>query len=255
MKPGPGPAWRKRSGAVLLAQDGFETGGRAAFWTGDGKVAARYDPTVPGVFLYQSTIKHSGTYAARSYVTTDEDQPCKFELVDTQWANLMGALCTEIYFEWWNYFPSPGYTFPVGSQKLMRVGHYDAGFLDRAKSTDLMIQTTNTELTFVFYNQPYGGAQNREFAYRNYTPIVTNTWIKWGIYLKLNTPGQSNGIYQCYKDDVLLLGATGLNLTDDANGLNYLWIGGNYTNQGVVTGNHSHYIDDIKIYNKKPPGL
>lgn len=167
-----------------------------------------------------------------------------------------GTYPTELYLEWHEYFDS-GYCWPSSSQKLIRIGFYDESFPESRKEFGYLVQTSNGDVNIQYFCGQWGNTTNCNVSGAVYSGEAhpTNQWVKWGYWLKLNTSGSSNGFIKVYKNDVLYLDTGNVSLIgNDTKGVNFLWVGGNYSMLGGGTAACSghRYIDDVAIYSTQP---
>lgn len=243
---------RGRSVSPILT-DGFETGTYATWWTSDYPLVANYDPTVAGVFRYQSTVKRSGTYAIRYHLVgggPDDQEPFKLTVEGAQWVSAFGASSTnELFVEFW-VRSSASYPWGASGQKLCRIGHYDAGLESSSSVVGLIVQGNNTNLQLRTFRQDLLDDKFENPA----IPMVDQTWTKFGMYAKINTPDVSNGIASLYLNDTRVAHINNmLFITTGQEAFNYFWIGGNNSNSGSPpVSDGDLYFDDIKIYRTIP---
>ena len=243
--------------ADLLFSESFESQS-ATTWTAYPD-SRHYTPNT-AQSLYVTTQAHEGSYSANYYALsgTNERTPVMFYADPTDFNEITGTSdgTTEIYFQWHDYFTST-YPFPSSQQKLFRIGYDNVSFPAEKKEITVGIQTSNADVDLGYFCGQWGdsSACNVGAALHTNQPIATNQWVKLAIWIKLNTPGSSDGFIRFYIDDVLAMEGTSLNLRGtNTKGFNFLWLGGNYSmlSGGTLSGNGNRYIDDVKWYDSQP---
>ncbi len=270
---GPAPTY----GADLILSDDFNSGTVSASWSEAlTKQTENYDPnTAQQPFATHPT---NGTTALHYFVMsgTNERTPVQigFTEGDDALCTAFGGTCpSELFFEWTENFDADvdgggadtAYPFASSSQKLLRMFYQKGGQPESRKEYNWQPSTSTGEMTIsAFCGEIFGDPTNCNVDFGDsseeaYTRGVTT---KWGAYLKLNTPGVSDGIQRLYKDcesgDYTecepYIDHSNANLRGtDTRGINGLWIGGNHSGSNLPNDGH-RYIDDVKIYNGLPDG-
>lgn len=240
--------------ATLLFSDGLESGNVASGWdlTTD---SSHYSPNTAETVIVTSPV-HSGTYALHYYTLsgTNEHTPAQVGMDSTQLNAIFGTTNpSEIYIEWYEYYDS-AYCFPNISQKDLRIGYDDEGaHLESRKEYNFVTQTTNSDLNIQCFCGFAGNttACDVDFAEHTDEAHPLNEWVKWGAWLKLNTPGSSDGFMKIYKNGTLYIDSGNRNMRGtDTRGVNFFWLGGNYS--GTLSCSGHRYYDDFKIYDTFP---
>ena len=157
---------------------------------------------------------------------------------------------SELCIEWQEYFTS-GYPWPTSGQKMIRWFYDHSSHPESKKSAEFACLNSNANLQAAVYQ-----GQSDMWFQNSGESHPLDRWVTWRVWLKLNTPGNADGLFWVYKDGEVLLGEEGLRLKDDADprGYNAWWIGGNYSNLpgGTMTHSGSRYVTGIKWYNTWP---
>ena len=243
----------------MLFTDSFENQAAAAPW--EEQVSGDlYAPNTRADKYVTTPAAHDGRYSAHYFARqgTNERTPIQFFADSSDFAAITGTAedTTEIYFSWYEYFTS-NYPFPSSSQKMLRIGYDNADFPAEKKEYDVLIQSSNADLNVQYFCGQWGDTSNCRIgdAIRSGTPMETDQWVKLGFWMKLNTPGGSDGFLRLYKNDQLFLERTNLDLRGSCSrGVNFLWLGGNYSNLegGTDSRDGSRFIDDAEWWNTKP---
>jgi len=77
--------------------------------------------------------------------------------------------------------------------------------------------------------------------------IPAGEWFRTAFYAKWNTPGQSDGIYKLWRNDVLIVELYDVKYRTTEKTPDSLWIGGNYSGGGTDPVPFDRYIDDIFV--------
>lgn len=242
--------------AVLT--DSFDSGAVSAAW---GQTlttnALHYTPNTAETTFVNSPA-HSGAKAAHYYtlIGTDERAPWQIGLDGAKMDALLGTNPTEFYFTWHEYFAT-GYDFPNSSQKLVRFGYANGSYPANKVEIGVLIQNSNADINVQFFCGLWGDSSlcNVDNSAHSDQPIALDTWVKFGLWAKMNTPGASDGFIKLYKDDVLFLDKPAVDIRGNGTkGFDYMWIGGNYSNGGNLSASGHRYIDDVALYRSKNGG-
>jgi hypothetical protein len=209
----------------VIIQDNFEAGHPSPNWSfihnpdgGDGVVAG---------------IAHDGNKSYRIRYDRDEDSG-KLEFYDLPRRD-------EYYARYWQMYPD-GFV-----QRNLKQAHFyhESGatlFLSLWGDIDGNQDPNQVQAATTFY--PYEGGES---AIYSAFPIRAGEWFKTAFYMKLNTPGQANGIYQLWHNDTLVVNRNNVSYrTTDVVPIGG-WIGGNYSGAGDAPKPFDRYIDDILI--------
>lgn len=236
----------------LLASDGFETGTYASFWTSDYPLAANYDPTIPGVLRYQTSVKRTGSYAIRYHLLAagpDDQEPFKLTVEAPKFAALFGSANQDEMYVEFCISPAAGFPWPLTGQKLCRIG-YDDGVGPTNYVCGILVQGNNSDIQLRTFRQDLADDKFVNVA----TPIPDTTWTKFGVYVRINTAGVADGVASLYWDGVRVAHITNMMYrTAGQPSFNYFWVGGNSSNGGSPPATDGDlYFDDIKVYTSIP---
>ncbi len=179
----------------------------------------------------------------------------KFDFTD--WAGTPEV--DELYIEHYEYW-EPGFDFPTGAQKMVRIGRYYDGD-PTGPYIDFWNQFANTNLQSFSYNRISGTEAGLELSANSLRGVPTGRWVKFANWVKLNTPGKADGFVRAYVDDQRLPSIENAVMRNDSKGYNFFWIGGNATYfQPEDSGGHLpypardslRYISGIRIYTTRP---
>ena len=154
----------------------------------------------------------------------------------------------EFYLEWEEFYV-PGHDFADGSQKLARYT-FSRGS-QRGSHVDFWIQNNNSTIQlFLFHpgkKEPLEHAVNTSFG------VPVGEWISFGVWVRLNTPGKSDGFGRAYINGRLIIDMGQLNIRgDDRRGFNQMALGMNHSNRGPTLKESSRYIDNIEWWSTRP---
>lgn len=243
-----------------LFSDGFEgSAGVCGVSSGWGQAlggdALHYVPN-SGQTTFVATPTHGGACAGNYFLMsgTNERQPWMIGMDATKISSLYGGEATELYMTWYEFYPT-GYPWATGSQKILRwYLNHDPSDPGSRKEYNLWIANSGANVQINRFCGVWGNSTNCNVdAYVNSSegpPL--NQWVKWGYWLKLNTPGETDGFVRLYKDDSLYLSMVDVDMRgNDTHGVDTFWIGGPYSQAGGVgtlaTDGH-RYIDDVTLY-------
>lgn len=249
--------------AELLLEENFNSGTVQSAWTGMYPTAANYTPnTAQSPIIDDPTSSGKGKVLHYYTLSGTNEVIANQVLMDSaEVSALFGEEPAEVYLEWQEWFDGD-YCFPTGSQKMSRLYYYHEDNPESRKeygvfagSNDNITGNNNLSVgNFCGFSGDtsacdLGESLNSDDAHE------LEEWITWGLHVKLNTPGVSDGLVVLYKNGTSYL--SHLNFQPrgtDTRGMNGLWVGGNYTMNGGGTApcSGSRYIDNIKIYDAAP---
>lgn len=152
----------------------------------------------------------------------------------------------EIYIEHDSYF-QPGFPWAESSQKFLRCGYSGGGRL----MFELIIPWENTAVNMDFFDL----AHNKQYTTSTNEPHPEGQKVKWGLWVKLNTPGQSNGFMRLLKSGIEVAAVMNAPLRGTTvEGFDFCWIGGNssmYPGNVLVSDGH-RFADNIRICSTYP---
>ncbi|HMO17008.1 MAG TPA: hypothetical protein PKA63_00110 [Oligoflexia bacterium] len=165
----------------------------------------------------------------------------------------------EMYLEWDEYFPD-SHDFANGSQKIFRAGFWGKPNPHELSEQEGRIQIglelmwENSYFDLTSYYPATNNSRERSRSNHQGFNAPRNQWFTLAVWIQLNTPGKSDGRITVYRDDKIIAEIHDADLRgDNTEGVNYFWIGGNYSNLGQVTRqSSSRYIDNIRWYSSKP---
>jgi hypothetical protein len=229
----------------IILQDDFQSG-NINNWLDDAKV---------GNFIVQNTTVHSGEYALQNSLIKDAH--------DTGWLSHFfadhplgpnGNQEDEVCLEWYAYF-SPGFVWPSDSVKMFIMAAFEswsAGYppFNSWSPYYLTVAVDGNGLPFAILNRKTSGSTLwRNMPQNQGSPTVVNPgqWYKLKYHLKLNTPGNSDGICEVWINDQLKVKYTDVNYRDSYTryGWNHLMITASAT--PVSPQNQEMYWDDIVL--------
>lgn len=163
----------------------------------------------------------------------------------------------ECCLEWSEKFLS-NYPWPTSGQKLLRIG-YDRGPTPESKKEWTFASlNSNTNVQASWY-QGYWGDETYgviDDAINSGKAHPIDSWTTWRVWIKLNTPGLSDGFVKIERNTSPFFTKTDLNMRGrDVRGYNYLWLGGNYSQlpeSGPLKSSGSRYIKNVKFWNTRP---
>lgn len=211
---------------------------------------------------YTGTIKAFEAYAGKSaghyYAQkgTNEQTPWQVMIDRDSAQTVFGKESfDEFCFEWQEHFVTP-YPWATAGQKMFRVGYENDAVAASRKSAELACLDSGTNMQFAAY---WGGTSGANSEWFKNTGIAhpTNRWVKWRVWMKLNTSGKADGFIRVFQDDKPFIAGESLKLRDDTDprGFNWCWIGGNYSQRGGVgtlASNGHRYITALRLWNTSP---
>jgi hypothetical protein len=247
-------------GGVLFA-DGFEAGYAAkqnnAGWTN----------TAPVNVTVSTDVAHSGTHSLRFSF------PGKVDCNDAsaQQAFTLGRTMTEVWLEYYAYFPKGGESGSAPYYHRSQAGCKDASTNNKfftvygpkyAGETTMSLQTWTTVAGAAGdsrVNTAYSkaGRSGIWFYGANDDPFVgaadRGQWMQIRVHLRLASFGQSNGVIEVWKNGTKILSNTTLDWYDSTNTANYMTQGYlmGWSNSGF-TQMTNIYLDDFKIIDQNP---
>lgn len=161
---------------------------------------------------------------------------------------------SEFYVEFYLYFMAP-FPFP-GGFKLFRATNSAGGI---GCEFNMLLMDGNSGLQLSAYDKDL----DMDVFVDNGDPVMEDMYHKFGIYGKLNDVGVSNGLAKLYRDDVLTVDLSGLELITAANPWNLFfvlgnnsWGSGSGTGGGIVAPfDGNMYIDDVAYCTTLPEYL
>ena len=242
--------------ARLLLADSFEESSVNPLWVLN-TLSSNYSGSGGSPFIHSPD--HDGGTALRYSILRGQNEvsPVVLNADKAHLSAIVGAPeAEEAYFEWHEYFEQE-YAFPDGSQKLLRFGFDDPEQTSSKKEVGVGIQSQNSDLNIQYFCGQWGDSSSCDVgnALHSNRAIPTGRWVKLGFWVRLNTPGESDGLLQLFVDGELLLDGRDLDLRgSDDHGFNFMWLGGNVS---VVSGHgiersSSRYLDNVRWYSTKP---
>lgn len=246
----------KLESARLLLADSFEDDAVNPAWSLN-TLASNYESSAGSPFVHG--LVPDGTTAIQYSLLAGQNEvaPVTLGVDATQLSAIVGAPeAEEAYFEWYEFF-EPDYAFPDSSQKLLRFGFDDPEQTSSKKEIGVVIQAENSDVNIQYFCGTWGdsSACEVENALHSDMPIPTGRWVKLGFWVRLNTPGESDGLLELSLDDEILIEAHDLDLRgNDPHGFNFMWLGGNVSalSEEGIKRPSSRYIDNVRWYNTKP---
>lgn len=238
----------------LVLRESFDGGTISPLWGEPMFLSdSHYTPNTSEVSI-SSNIFHSASFAAHYYTVegTNERTSIQLRMSADQMHALFGGEPEELYVEWWEYF-AKGYCFPTSSQKLFRAGFDDSAFPASKKEYGVLASSSNSNLSYAAFCGLWGDSSDCSVDIPGNTGVSLplGEWAKIGIWIKLNTPGEADGFIRFYLNNSVIRKSENANLRgNNTRGLNYFWIGGNYSNLngGKLACSGHRYIDDIAVY-------
>jgi hypothetical protein len=152
----------------------------------------------------------------------------------------------EFYVEWQELYPED-HDFADAAQKLLRFV-YSKEDEPRGAQFNLQALDDNSNLQLSWYH-PDG----IDAAWNTHLSIPVGRWVTFGVWCKLNTPGESDGFSRFYLDGEQVANVENLNNRgNDDRGWNNMWVGGNHTNHGLTVQASRRFIDNIQWWSSKP---
>lgn len=227
------------AGNVML-EENFDSGGTTSLLELTVNQPSHYAPTTTEQPISVAP-GNSATNKSAHYVAlegTNEHAPITLgvDLVE-----LFGTEPSELVLQHDSYFVT-GYPWADSSQKFVRCGYSGGGRM----SFELIIPWENTAVNMDFFDL----ANNKEYTTSTNSPHSEGQWITWAWWVKLNTPGQSNGFMRLYKNGVETASVINAPLRGNTiENFDFCWIGGNYSMlAGAVLPASGHrYIDNVRI--------
>jgi hypothetical protein len=164
----------------------------------------------------------------------------------------------EFCIEWKEHFKA-GYPFMHG-QKMLRVGYEDGRYPSSKKSFGFSCLDENANLQAEHFIGLWGSTAYGSIEWFENTGIAhpMDRWVTWRVWIKLNTPGESDGFVRITANGKPFITADDVNLRGtDPRGYNWWWVGGNYSMEGGVGGLTSdghRYITGLRWWNTAPEG-
>jgi len=247
-------------GGVLFA-DGFEAGyapkQNNAGWTN----------TTPVNVTVSTDVAHGGTHSLRFSF------PGKVDCNDAsaQQAFTLGRQMTEVWMEYYVYFPAGGEGGSARYYHRSQPGCKDTSTNNKfftvygpnySGETTMSLQTWTTAVSVpgdTRVNTAYSkaGRNGIWFYSANDDPFVSapdlGHWMQIRVHLRLASFGQSNGVIEVWKNGGRILTSTTLDWYDSTNSANYMTQGYlmGWSNSGF-TQMTNIYLDDFKIIDQNP---
>lgn len=224
----------------------FDSGSFSGSWDETLIDTAHYTPNTSETTTVTSP-NCGGTRAANYYALTGTDEHTPLQL------RYAYSDLDEVWLDWYEYIAT-GYP-DTASQKLARIGWYADGEQADWKELTLQMTDDNTNVNFGWFCGQWGNTTkcNVDTGDASGAGLEYDTCIHFRIHILLNTPGSSDGLIEVTKDGSPYLSVTSANLRGTATtGLNYFWVGGNYSNSGNLTSSGNRYFDEINFYSSDP---
>ena len=189
---------------------------------------------------------HSGSYATVQKMKYNEDRGQAYIHLASPMVFENGY--DELYIQMWNYYTGDDGKFDHGSMpKNMRVMSSN----NSTQKWNLVVtvndndKNRDSESIAIRYN---GGPNDWGAAYGSYT-VPDNKWVCFELHVKLNTPGKSDGVVECWVDGILKAKKYDINIQGNYNHkINSVLVGGWYSNSGSNSNQWNYrYIDDIIV--------
>jgi hypothetical protein len=188
---------------------------------------------------------------------TNEQTPWMVSVETDTAPDVVGAeTFSEFCVEWKEFFKSP-YPWPHG-QKMFRCGYESGRNPSSKKSFELACLDNNRNLQLAHYIGMWGNDDHGSIEWYENTGAdhPMDEWVTWRTWVKLNTPGQSDGFVRMMKNGSPLVTAEDLNLRGtDPLGFNWLWWGGNYSTSGGAANlptDGDRYITGLRWWSTEP---
>jgi hypothetical protein len=157
----------------------------------------------------------------------------------------------EFYIEWQEYYPDD-HDFADGAQKMMRFTYWKSDEPGGAV-INLMAMSNNQDLQLSLSHPDGGNGQPIDLFTNTGLSIPTDRWVTFGVWCRLNTPGEQDGFAYAYMDGEQIVRMENIsNRGSDSRGFNQMWIGGNHTNWGQTTQSSRRFVDNVRWYSTKP---
>jgi hypothetical protein len=222
------------SAAPAGAQDGTGLPWTSSFESGDFREWNRGPRNVTVV----TTDAPDGTRAARAALVAGTQNPTTYaEHVFGDWYSLPSpkTKVEEVYLRFYSRFSS-GYQWPNTGQKVVIFNLMNGVDGDRRYQVYISINSDGTyrvDHSYIDTWQFFGLSQNVGSAVR----ARFDQWDKLKLYVRLNSPGQSNGIVRLWVNDVLKLEYTNRNIRQSTSyGLSKLILSAWSTDESPVNG-------------------
>ena len=189
---------------------------------------------------------HSGSYSAIQKAKYNEDRGQAYIRLASPMSHNRGY--DELYVQLWNYFTGDDGTYDHGTQpKLMRINSHD----NKTVAFDVVFHVMNStnsrdsEGIKVAFN---GGPYDWGAGYGSWK-APNNKWVRFDFHVKLNTPGQSDGLVEFWIDGNLKAKKYNINIRGNNDyKMNNVLVGGWYSNSGANSDQWNYrYIDDVVI--------
>ena len=238
------------SPAKLLLTEDFNTCSFNPAWNGS---FVRYELYPPGVQPFVEMPGHG--CVLQQYVPQGVDEVTSAEVLmegDEAFQRATGnSQAEEFYVEWQEFFPDD-HDFADGSQKLMRFTYWRDGD-DSGPGANLVLQTNNSNVQLTMDDSHGKDGSYIDLFTNTERSLPTGRWVDLGVWVRLNTPGDSDGFAKAYMDGEEIVNMENIsNRGEDWRGFNVMWVGGNHTNQKNTVKASNRYIDNIRWYDRKP---
>ena len=203
-----------------------------------------------GRIFITSDNPHSGNYCATAVLEAGTHSDNYADYYFGNHVSIGGQPVEEVYLQLYSKFDS-GYVWPQSSHKIALLNLTDGQSYDRRYQVMLNVDSNGfyyVEHSYIDTWQFFGLAQNQGSP----APVRYNEWDKLKLYVRLNTPGSSNGIIQLWVNDELKLSYSNVNIRRDSNyAINKLIMSSYATPSSGYNGRQ--YYDDW-ILSKSNPG-
>lgn len=231
------------AGNVML-EENFDSGGTTSLLELTVNQPSHYAPTTTEQPISVAP-GNPATDKSAHYVAlegTDEHAPIT---LGVNLIELFGQDPEELVLEHDSYFVA-GYPWAVSSQKFVRCGYSGGGRM----SFELIIPWENTAVNMDFFDL----AHNKQYTTSTNSPHPEGQKVRWSWWVKLNTPGQSNGFMRLYKNGVEVASVVNAPLRGNTiENFDFCWIGGNYSNKGIGLPSTGHrFMDNVRICRTYP---
>ena len=174
---------------------------------------------------------HSGLYSVIQKMKYNEDRGQAYIRLSDPMSHTKGY--EELYVQMWNYFTGEDGTYDHGTQpKLMRINSSD----NKTVAFDVVFHVMDSdndrdsESIKVAYN---GGPNDWGAAYASWK-APDNQWVCFDFHVKLNTPGQPDGIVEFWIDGKLKAKKYNLDIRGNKEyKINNVLVGGWYSNSAL----------------------
>lgn len=206
--------------------------------------------------------QHSGSRAARSVLTsgTANDNYCEHVIGSYYSLPAPKEDINEIWAVTWSKF-DPGYTWPNNTQKILILNLMDGASSPRCEQIYVFVANNGEYRTDRSnFSDSQGrcvsGASGQFFALSQNrgTPVSVTfgQWDKIKLYVRLNTPGQSDGIVRMWINNVLKTEYTNVPIRQLASHTIQKFLLSTYTTN--TGGNGAQWHDDMLISATDPDG-